>query len=258
MSAQIVQAKKREESLQAQIESLNYWAERRQRDFEELRDKWSDLHHDKKDLIAALTEKTEEWERMRTERSRLKTESAQEINSLRQQLLNHQNPDVVTVALKDQKIRQLENESAALKKKAETFASETSYIRSSYQQASSANSDLTNQLDSLKAELEPLRQRAAEFIAWRQEIRTDAEKLALRKEVENLKVTVKSRGRLVMRKEEEIKDLKRGRGGVQTRGSSVQPRSPKPGSRGASPAPGTLGPQVKGPSALSGRFNFDG
>jgi len=62
---------------------------------------------------------------------------------------------------------------------------------------------------------------------------------------------------MIKRKEDQITVLERGRGaGVQTRGSSVQPRSPRGGSRGASPAAGMLGGaggSSRGPSGLSGQ-----
>lgn len=88
----------------------------------------------------------------------------------------------------------------------------------------------------------------------------DATIKALQKELFLQKATLKSRDNLIRRKEEQIAELKRGRGGgVQTRGSSVQPRSPRGGSRGASPAAGMLGGGGgKGVSGLSSRLNLDG
>lgn len=65
---------------------------------------------------------------------------------------------------------------------------------------------------------------------------------------------------MIKRKEDQITVLERGRGaGVQTRGSSAQPRSPRgASSRGASPAAGMLGGGggggSKGPSGLSGQI----
>lgn len=66
---------------------------------------------------------------------------------------------------------------------------------------------------------------------------------------------------MIKKKEDQILVLERGRAGVQTRGSSAQPRSPArgPGSRGASPAAGLLGGTgggSKGPSGLSGQLNI--
>lgn len=67
---------------------------------------------------------------------------------------------------------------------------------------------------------------------------------------------------MIKRKEDQITVLERGRGaGVQTRGSSAQPRSPRGGgSRGASPAAGMLGGAAgsnRGPSGLSGRVDIE-
>lgn len=100
--------------------------------------------------------------------------------------------------------------------------------------------------------------------------------MRLRKEIENLKKEVKSRENLVRRKEDEIREVRRGRGGVVTRGSSAQPvaRSPRGngggavGSRGASPAAGMVGEGSSGVRegregrergiGLRGRFNLEG
>jgi len=253
---------KRMEAMDKQITDLNYWAERRQGDYEDLRDKWSNLHHDKIDLTAELEQKTKNWEKGRTEILSLKGERGtltKEIEALRLQLLNHPNPAIAAAEREAAKIRTLEAENASLKKKNENLTKESTYIRDAYQQAASSATDLSNELNELKREVSPLRRSKEEFKAWRKAQRNDQEKLELRKEVDNLKVMVKSRERLVGRKEEQIKDLQqRGRGGVQTRGSSAQPRSPRGGSRGVSPAPGTLGGGGKGPSGLSGMFNVDG
>ena len=92
-----------------------------------------------------------------------------------------------------------------------------------------------------------------------------------------MKKEVRSRENLVRRKEEEIREARRGRGGVVTRGSSAQPvaRSPRGnggsaavGSRGASPAAGMVGESGSGVRegregrergiGLRGRLNLDG
>ena len=68
-----------------------------------------------------------------------------------------------------------------------------------------------------------------------------------------LELLLKSRDVMLKRKEDEVKALKKGRG-VATRGSSVQPSSPRlVGSRAGSPAPGLHAPASHAsnrPSAL--------
>jgi hypothetical protein len=60
----------------------------------------------------------------------------------------------------------------------------------------------------------------------------------------NLELMLKNRDTMLQRKEEELKALRKGRG-VATRGSSVQPGSPRlAGSRAGSPAPGLLAPST--------------
>ncbi len=74
-------------------------------------------------------------------------------------------------------------------------------------------------------------------------INNDTEVRRHRARVAEIESLLADRDDLLRRKEDEVRDLKRGRAaGVQTRGSSVQPRSPRgPGSRGASPAPMGMG-----------------
>lgn len=81
-------------------------------------------------------------------------------------------------------------------------------------------------------------------------------------ENQTLRAEIEGKDRLIKKKEDQITVLERGRGaGVQTRGSSAQPRSPRAGgSRGASPAAGLLGGAgggSRGPSGLSGRVDIE-
>lgn len=85
----------------------------------------------------------------------------------------------------------------------------------------------------------------------------------MHQEMRNLRAECDSKDRMIKKKEDQILVLERGRAGVQTRGSSAQPRSPArgAGSRGVSPAAGLLGGTGtgggnKGPSGLSGQLNI--
>ncbi|KAK4695154.1 hypothetical protein P7C71_g2547, partial [Lecanoromycetidae sp. Uapishka_2] len=243
------------------VTSHEYWAERRQGDYENLRDRWANLHHDKIELTADLEQKTKEWEGCRTEILSLKGERGalnKEIEALRLANLNHANPAIANAERDAARFRTLEAEKASLQKKNESMTKESSYIRDAYQQASSSAADLTNELEQLKPEIESLRRSKEEFKAWRKAQRNDAEKEELRQEVESYKNQLASSHKMLARKEKQIETLERGRAGVQTRGSSAQPRSPRGGSRGVSPAPGQLGgvAMAKGPSGLGARFNL--
>lgn len=264
----LTEAKAREADLVKTMEikeetiiSLKYWAERRQGDYEDLRDKWSNLHHDKIELTADLEQKTKDWEKCRTEILSLKGERGalnQEIAALRLANLGHAIPTIADAERNAARYRLLEADKASLQKKNENLTKESTYIRDAYQQASSSAADLTNELAELKPELEKLRRTKDEFKSWRAAQKSDPVRKELREEVESLKSQLKSRDKMLFRKEKQVENLERGRAGVQTRGSSAQPRSPRAASRGASPAPGQLGgsAMAKGPSGLGARFNL--
>lgn len=263
------QAKAREAELVKEVKVLKdtissheNWAERRQGDYEDLRDKWSNLHHDKIELTADLEQKTKEWEKCRTEILSLKGERGtlkKEIETLRLANLNSPNPSIANAERDAARFRTLEADKASLQKKIENLTKESSYIREAYQQASSSVSDLTNEVDQMKPDVEHLGRLKEDLKAWRKAYRDDPEKKTLRDEVESQKTQIASLNRMLLRKEKQIETLERGRGGVQTRGSSAQPRSPRGGgSRGVSPTPGQFGgsAMAKGLSGLGSRFNL--
>ena len=248
--------------LEKTIADHQYWAERRQHDFEDLRDKHSNLHHDKIDLTSELEKTKTHLERaseniqvLNEERAELKQEGA----DLRVRLLQNPNAAIAAAEQERVKVRALEAEVKKLEKKNENLRKESDTVRGVYQEATSRAGELASEVQTLEGELAPLRRRVEELEKRRKEERKKDPKLGLVEEINNLRISVKNTERLVWKKEEEIKELRRGRGGVQTRGSSVTPRSPRGGSRGVSPAAGMLGgEEKKAPSGLRGRLNLDG
>lgn len=187
-------------------------------------------------------------------------ELKQKIADVRAQLLEHPTTAIAAAEQERAKVRALEAEMKKLEKKNENLRNENDTVRGVYQEASSKAGKLAAEVQALEAELVPLKRRVQELETRRKEEKKKDPKFGLLEEIKSLRIAVKITERLVWKKEEDIKELKRGRGGVQTRGSSVAPRSPRGGgSRGVSPAAGMLGgDEKKAPSGLRGRFNLEG
>ena len=245
------------------IKSLEYWHERRQFDYEELREKAGDRWATIQEQAAELEKARKDNSKARTEILALKGERGtlqKELAAVRLELVNHPDPRIREPAIKDARIRELESEVLAKSKKIDNLTKDWEFTKGLWNEASATAATAQQELAALEAKQPDLLRKAAENEVKRRELANDATIKALRDEVYVQEATVKSRENLIRRKEEQIAELKRGRGGVQTRGSSVQPRSPRgAGSRGVSPATGRLGGQgAKGASGLSSRFNLDG
>ena len=245
------------------IKSLEYWQERRQYDYEELREKAGDRYATIQEQAAELEKAKKDNGKARTEILALKGERGtlqKELTAVRLELVQHPDPRVRDPAAQDARIRELEAELRAKGKKMDHLTTDWELTKRLWTDASAAAATATQELAALQAQQPELQRKAAENEVKRRQLAHDATVKALRDEVYVQEATVRSRENLIRRKEEQIAELKRGRGGgVQTRGSSVQPRSPRGGSRGASPAAGLLGGGgAKGASGLSGRFNLEG
>lgn len=240
--------------------SHEYWAERRQRDYEELREEHSTLHHDKIDLITQVAKLQKEMEKARSDKLALQGERGRltkDIDDMRLQLLSHPKPAIAERSRMEAAVRDLQAENTSQKKKLESANGQLEYIRQMYQESSGRAVELAKDLEELQKEAEPMKRKLDHEYARRKHERENDPTKELRKEKDNLREALKAKDKLIMKKEEEIKDLRRGRQGVQTRGNSVQPRSPKAGSRGASPAAGIFRGGPKGPSGLSGSFSLE-
>lgn len=133
-------------------------AEERQFEYESLRDKWGDLHHDKLDLQAEVTKLTKELGKVRMDRVSLQGERGtlkKELEETRQQLINHPDLTIAERAQKDSQIRDLEEENASLKKKLDVANGQLDYTRNMYQETSSRAVELASELDSLQKVFEP-------------------------------------------------------------------------------------------------------
>lgn len=108
------------------------------------------------------------------------------------------------------------------------------FTRTAYQNASSSAADSALQITTLEHEMADLRTKAFSNAIDLAEKNKSTENNALLKHTAHLEVILAEREDVLRRKEEEIRELRRGRG-IGTRGSSVLPGGSPRGSRGASP-----------------------
>lgn len=239
------------------IRELRRWAEIRQFLEENLRKSNIDLEFDKKEIRASMDLAAAEIANLKSKMiaaNVAQTQANEEIKQLRLANLNHPDSVVADQELQASKLRKLADENAALTKRATNIANEREYFSQAYQQASEAASVASSEADALKEKVPNLEQRLKHQNKERRELINKDENAGLRKEVNNLRDTLKQRDGLNRQLHADLDALKRGRAGVQTRGSSQQPRSPRGGSRGVSPA-GMLQPGGKALSGLGSRFN---
>jgi peptidoglycan hydrolase CwlO-like protein len=134
------------------------WAEMRQCDYECLRDKWSNLHHDKLDLKEEVASLTKKLEKTRLDRISLQGERGvlkKDLEECRQQLIGHSDPNIAEAAQKDARIRDLQEENVNLKKKVDLANGQLEYARGMYQDSSSRAVELALELEGLQKIFEP-------------------------------------------------------------------------------------------------------
>ncbi|KAL9598688.1 MAG: hypothetical protein Q9219_004357 [cf. Caloplaca sp. 3 TL-2023] len=170
-----------------------------------------------------------------------------DLERARQDLLNSNSPDLIRIATAEAEARASAAESASLNAKIASLTSELEFTRQVYQSASVSAADLSAQVTDLTSRLEIAERKAKGEAARLAEVNRDNAVKEAKKQAQQLRVALEEREKAFRRKEDEIETLRgrRGRGGVVTRGGSVQPgsggigqgKSPR-GSRGGSPMPG--------------------
>lgn len=134
-------------------------------------------------------------------------------------------------------VRQLQAEKALLERKIGYANNETEVTRKAYQEASSAAVDSASQISQLESENKVLQSRASTSAADLAAITQRNENVAIRNQIAGLEATLKDREEVLRRKDEELRELRRGRG-MGTRGTSAKPGGSPRGSRGVSPVAG--------------------
>ena len=134
-------------------------------------------------------------------------------------------------------LRQHRADKTAMEKKLESAKNESEYVRRLYQEASQSAAESANRVRELEAENKILQTKASVTVTNLAAISQHNENAVLRNQNAGLEAMLKDREELLRRKEEESRELRRGRG-MGTRGTSVKPGSSPRGSRGVSPVAG--------------------
>ena len=169
----------------------------------------------------------------------------QELQAARTALLASPNSAIAELERARIEVRQLQAEKALLERKIGYANNEAEVARKAYQEASSAAVDSASQISQLESENKVLQSRASTSAADLAAITQRNENSAIRNQIVGLEATVKDRAELLRRKDEELRELRRGRG-MGTRGTSAKPGGSPRGSRGVSPVAGE--PMLRGGS----------
>ena len=151
---------------------------------------------------------------------------------------------VADLEIAKEEVRRLTEKNLSLEKSYANMGKDFEFTRLQYQEASTKAVEFATQVSDLESQSADLKRQASDEKRRLKEINYKADIEQHLARVRELELLLKQRDTILQRKEEELKAMKKGRG-VATRGSSVQPGSPRPaGSRGGSPAPGLLPPGI--------------
>lgn len=219
--------------LQEHIDALSALQNR----FEQRTQTLTSLHQERDALTAAVTASERKREASAAEVLALKNSiSALEadLKQARNSLLTSVAPGVAESERTNAEVRKLQALNAEYEKRIASMRTDFDFTRTAYQNASSAAADSALQIKTLENELAGLRTKASSNAIDLAEKNKSTENNALRKQLARLEAMAAEREDVLRRKEEEIRELRRGRG-IGTRGSSVLPGGSPRGSRGASP-----------------------
>ena len=150
-----------------------------------------------------------------------------------------------------EEVRRLTARNVSLEKSNASKQKDCDFFTQQYQIASGKAAEYASQASDFESEIGKLKQKASDE---RRRLSETNHKEDVRKhlaKVAQLEQMVKNQNIMLQRKEEELSAMRKGRG-IVTRGSSVQPGSPRPtGSRGGSPAPGIFLPGTHAGSRAS-------
>ena len=149
--------------------------------------------------------------------------------------------------------RQHQADKTALNKKLESVRSEVELVRKVYQDASNAVVESQSRINRLEAENKILQTKASTTAIDLAIISQRNENAAIRTLNSGLEAKIKHIEEVLKRKEEEIRELRRGRG-MGTRGTSVKPGGSPRGSRGVSPVAGE--PMLRNPKGLGSGLRY--
>lgn len=242
---------------------LQYRYETRTKQVHELKRSTQKLHLD-------LETSNQRLEKLQTDTMALKDQWLQlqeELRETRDALKSSAVPGVAELEVAREQARAATSQVQQLQTSLNNLRRDFDFTGSQYQDASTKAADLAAQVSELESANAELKRRASDErrnlagLNYREDKKRDLTKIA------ELEAELANRESVLRRVEEEVKALRKGRG-VQTRGSSVQPRdvgmlgggaSPRPGapggggSRAGSPALGAIGVVGGNHPAVGGR-----
>lgn len=209
----------------------------------------NELRHENVNLKAAAAIANRKQEAQALEVSDLKEERArlqEQLTIARLALADSSVPEIAETENAKAAVRTLSQEKAALENKVQALTNDFEFTRQQYQLASSAAAASAMRLSDLDAEVVLLRHKSSGLALQLREQTRHVETETHKHRVVCLESTLKEMTDLLKKKEEDLRDLRRGRGmGGNTRAGSQQPRSPRAAglvaSRASSPVPGLLG-----------------
>lgn len=215
----------------------------------------ADLHtlrSERDAAVAASAQAHHRYETQRVEIDRLKERQRgleTELKVTRTMLVSSAVPEIATLESAKAQAVQLATDKMQLEKRLASLTKDFEFTRQQYQLASTAAAENASALSVLQTEVAALKVQASGEAARLRQLNMSTENQAHLERAQQLEATLKERDDVLHKKEEELRELKRGRG-LATRASSA-PRSPRLGSRASSPMPGLLaGSAGRGGSAL--------
>ncbi|KAL8772797.1 MAG: hypothetical protein Q9209_002142 [Squamulea sp. 1 TL-2023] len=215
------------------------------------------LHLEKTEVDESLASALQRIISQNTDLAALKASKKQlevDLDLARKDLLTtpHQNPDITRITIAESSAREALTAKESLTKKVASLISELEFIRLEYQKASTSAVEFDAQVNTLTSQLEAANRKASGEAVRLATVNRDNAVKEAKREARQWKSMYEEREKVARREREEIETLKgrKGRGGVVTRGGSVQPgvggvgvgqgKSPR-GSRGGSPLGGVVG-----------------
>ncbi len=215
----------------------------------------TDLHtlrSERDAAVAASALAHRRYETQRVEIDRLKERQRgleTDLKDARIMLSSSAVPEVAALESAKAETAQLATDKVQLEKRLASLTKDFEFTRQQYQLASTAAAENASALSDLQTEVSALKVQASGEAARLRQLNMSTENQVHLARAKQLEATLKERDDMLQKKEEELRDLKRGRG-LATRASSA-PRSPRLGSRASSPMPGLLaGSAGRGGSAL--------
>ena len=226
--------------VQQQLEEYNSALSGLQERFEDRSRMIADLRREKTSLESTATVLERKREALTNENTALKEKCKSlegDLRAARDALLASPTSAIVNLEKAEAQIRQHQTDKTALERKLEYAKNENELVRNTYQEASKSAMEFASRISILEAENKILQTKASATAIDLAAISQRNENAVLQNQNAGLEAKLTHTEDMLRRKEEEIRELRRGRG-MGTRGTSVKPGGSPRGSRGVSPVAG--------------------